>query len=108
MRFRISQLEAILRDKEVDSIKKEAAVSFLKNFKFYFNEWDTRKRKLLLEAILEKVIVYDKERASLTFSIPLSYLSNIPIYVKEQPPSLDVPSVSAVIPFVPSGGDDGI
>ncbi len=79
----------------------------MNNFRYYLNEWDMRKRRMLLESILGEVVVYNKEKARVSFSIPLSSISTS-IYVKKQPPASGVHSVTAVIPFVPYGGADGI
>ena len=99
--------QSLIKDKEVENIKTEMVVSFLNNFRYYFNEWDMRKRRMLLESILGEVVVYNKEKARVSFSIPLSSIST-PIYVKEQPPASRVHSVTAVIPLTPGGGADGI
>lgn len=103
---RLSQLDVELKSKEINHIKAEAISLFLKNFKFYFEEWDARRKRLLLESILEKIIVYDREKIQIKLSIPLP-LINKPFESILKNSSQGVASVGGVTVFASRGVGEG-
>ena len=100
-KIKLSQTEVDLKEKEIKNIKSEMVGAFLKNFRYYFEVWDTRRKRLLLESVVKKITVYSKERAKVVFAIPISLLNG-------GGQSENVAGRSVVTVFIPKGVGEGI
>lgn len=67
----ISETETKLERSEIGEVKIELIASFFDDFLNCFKEWDEPQRKLMIRLVVNKVIVYSKDKIKIILSLPL-------------------------------------
>ena len=76
-----SETETKLERSEIGEVKVELIASFFDNFLNCFKEWDETQRKLMIRLVVNKVIVYSKDKINIILALPLptnNKLINLP------------------------------
>lgn len=71
LKSEISEKETKLNQSEIGEIKIELIASFLDDFLASFKGWDEKQRKLMIRLVVNKVIVYSKDKLKIILSLPL-------------------------------------
>lgn len=67
----ISETETKLERSEIGEVKTELIASFFDDFLNCFKEWNEPQRKLTIRLVVNKVIVYSKDKIKIILSLPL-------------------------------------
>lgn len=71
LKLAITETEAKFNQIEIGEVRIELIASFLEDFLNSFKEWDVKQRKLMIRLVVDKAIVYSKDKLKITLSIPL-------------------------------------
>jgi len=71
LKLAITETETKLNQIEIGEGRIELIASFLEDFLNSFKEWDVKQRKLMIRLVVDKAIVYSKDKLKITLSIPL-------------------------------------
>lgn len=71
LKLAITETETKLNQIEIGEVRIELIASFLEDFLNSFKEWDVKQRKLMIRLVVDKAIVYSKDKLKITLSIPL-------------------------------------